>query len=137
MDCAKLLTKFEVRLATLGEKEEILADAALSHLPNITTTPHIIIYNSFRMLFEFNLKAGGIYEVHVACPKDSRQASRILALAMCAWLFKVGVSGITGLITSCPEGKIANMIRKIGGTEVKREGSTVYFMATVDSFNLK
>lgn len=93
---------------------------------------YILKYKQYSMLFIVWKVAGdsGIYECHVACPSDSIVASRVLTLSAMNWFFKEYKPEAKGLITSCPEGKIANMCRKIGFTEVKREDSLdlVYFM---------
>lgn len=93
---------------------------------------YILKYKQYSMLFIVWKLVGpsSIHECHVACPSDSIVASRVLTLSAMKWFFKEYAPEAKGLITSCPEGKIANMCRKIGFTEVKREDSLdlVYFM---------
>lgn len=125
----------EKRLIGLVSKKKTLTDlAATLHLkPRLY---YIVKYKQYRTLFETKQLAHNTCEVHIACPKDSLIASRILVLALCAWLLKVSELAPSALITSCPEGKIANMLRKIGTKEVKRVGDKIYFMATAETFNL-
>jgi len=93
---------------------------------------YILRYKQYSMLFIVHEahKEAGIYECHVACPADSIVASRVLTLSAMNWFFKEHAPDAAGLITSCPEGKIANMCRKIGFKEVKRDSGSnlVYFM---------
>jgi len=137
---------FKVNYATPEQSLDILSEPQLfaalpldnlSELPGYISTRkiplYIITFKSFKMLFKVFEVKEGIHECHVACPKDSIRASRALTLASMQWFFKEAYPEAKGLITSCPEGKIANMCRKIGFKEVRKENDLVYFMA-VSSF---
>ena len=83
------------------------------------------------MIFEFKQVSHRelkIFEMHIACPKESIRASRLLSIGVMEWLFEEQEAKV--LMTSCPEGKTANMIRKLGATEVREDPETglLYFM---------
>jgi hypothetical protein len=39
---------------------------------------------------------------------------------------------VRGLITKCPEGKIANLCKKLGFKEIKRVGVNLYFILNLN-----
>lgn len=137
---------FKVTYATSEEANSILSEPQLfaslpldelielpSYIAQLKIPLYIITFKSFRMLFKVFEVSNGIHECHVACPKDSIIASRVLTLASMKWFFKEAYPEAKGLITSCPEGKIANMCRKIGFKEIRKEDDLVYFMAVPSS----
>lgn len=142
---------FEIRLATMDECLDIMSEPrllALLPIPSITYLykyiqdteypRYIVKYRQYSMLFVvWKVHEGAsIYESHVACPKTSIVASRVLTLAAMNWVFKESKLGAEALITSCPEGKIANMCRKVGFKEIKKQGDLVYFMASASQIRL-
>lgn len=90
---------------------------------------YILRYKKYRLIFTLKDLGAGIYETHIACPKDSIRASRILVLAGIRWI--AHEKAPIALLTSCPEGKIANMCRKIGFIEVKKIKDKVYFILSL------
>jgi len=138
---------FTVTTATLEESTAILSEPHLLTLlkskPTLTQLPaylaaraipyNIIRYKSYKLLFEYKPRTTGVYEIHIACPKASIVASRVLSIATIVWLFS-NLPDSKALITSCPEGKIANMCRKVGGRELHRVGNTVHFIITADCY---
>jgi hypothetical protein len=141
MDYKEFLKDFEVSIATNKDKFVILSEPQLenlffSHRELCETELLIIKYKTYKMLVQLKELKDNIWEIHIACPKDSLKANRILSMAIAMWCLKVGCPDIKALITSCPEGKIANMLRKIGASEVANDEGTLVFMATSKSFNL-
>lgn len=152
MDIPTLLANFKFRDAELTEMLDILIEPQLVGLilkdPKTPRTVaelagalhlskaayKIVEYGSYRTLFELQRRTHGVYEIHIACPRASVRASRVMSLAL--MLYSLTELGAAGLITKCPEGKIANMIRKLGAKEVKRDGTDRYFMATLDILNV-
>ncbi len=94
-----------------------------------------LTYKKYRLLFTYFERNAGVYEIHLACPKDSVIASRVLSLYIIHWMFKLSGLNPVVLTTNCPEGKIANMLRKMGTTELKTDSSWVYFMFTAKQYN--
>jgi len=144
---------FEIRLATMDECLDILSEPRLlavlpiegitylyKYIQDSEHPYYILKYKQYSMLFvvwkvNTNQEAS-IYECHVGCPRNSIVASRVLTLAAMNWFFKEAVPEAAGLITSCPEGKIANMCRKIGFKEVKKQDDLVYFLASSSQIKL-
>jgi len=125
-----------VRLAPIAEALEILSEpqivARVGSAPiSLRHQPWIIDYAGARMLFIFWPLGSvpNVYHVHIACPLQSIRACRILAKGVDEWLFSIGAEV---LVTSCPEGKIANMARKLGWTEIGVKCSLVHFIKLRD-----
>lgn len=152
MEVTTLLADFSFRLASQEEVLDILREKHLIALlaPKSRTLtelagaialrqPRYMLasYKQYHTLFRADDLGNNLCDVHIACPKASKVASRILVLGLCAWLFKLSELRPKTLMTSCPEGKIANMLRKVGAVEVKTLNGKVYFAATAESFNLK
>lgn len=98
---------------------------------------YLISIRAYRLLFTLKEKQDGLWEVHIACPRDSIRASRVLILAGVKWI-SLERKEIKGLITSCPEGKIANMCRKLGFTEIQKDiqKDKLYFILSLyNQFN--
>lgn len=118
-----------IRLATESEALAILNEPQNQQRIGIMAEktiyqPWIAEQDLHQMLFFFWLLDIGTYEVHIAAPKRSIIRCRALAIELMEWLFRLGASTIR---TNCPEGKIANMARKLGMCETHRAGNTVYF----------
>lgn len=92
---------------------------------------HLISYKDFRLIFSLRGERKGVFEVHIACPKDSIRASRLLLMGALSWVLEKRKE-VKVLVTSCPEGKIANMCRKLGFKQVKQEHGKLYFMFFID-----
>jgi hypothetical protein len=136
---------FEIRLATMDECLDIMSEPRLlsllpiegitylyKYIQDSEYPRYIVKYKQYSMLFvvwEVYAETS-IYEIHVACPSNSIIASRVLTLATMNWIFKESGLSVKALLTSCPEGKIANMCRKIGFKEIKKVGDLVYFLAS-------
>lgn len=136
---------FDIRLATMDECLDIMSEPRLlsllpiegitylyKHIQDAEYPRYIVKYKQYSMLFVLwqIRESASIYEIHVACPADSIIASRVLTLATMNWIFKESKLEVKALLTSCPEGKIANMCRKIGFKEIKKVGDLVYFLAS-------
>lgn len=141
---------FNVREATSDECLKILSEPQLlstlpidsvSELPKyIRTHKHLFYISTFRsykLIFFFFERdtCQDIYEIHIACPRNSIIASRALVLTAARWILKHGTIGAKALITACPEGKIANMCRRLGGVELRREEDKIHFMFSLATVN--
>lgn len=134
---------FNVYEATPTECLDILSESqilkhipvkSVSELPDyIRTHKHLFYISGFRkykMLFFFYEREymKDVYDIHIACPRNSIVASRVLVTMAAKWILDTGTTGAKALVTSCPEGKIANMCRKLGGIELRRGEKNLYFM---------
>lgn len=119
-----------IRLASMAEAVEILSDKNITQRINyqgdaFTVQPWVVEKNHHKLLFVFwPQDVYDNYEMHIACPKASILKSRELTRVALNWLREKGVKSIA---TYCPEGKIANMARKLHFTELGKEGDTVFF----------
>ena len=98
-------------------------------------TYYKIWYNQYYLLFHFHPRimqgVEGLYEIHIACPKHSIVASRVLALGAMCYLY-AKYPEVQSLLTTAPRGKIANMIRKIGGMQIASINNLLYFISRRD-----
>ncbi len=77
----------------------------------------LIVYKGYRLLVSYKhvgKKADGLVEVHIACPRDSIVASRVLAMIGMKWLVEDAGAAAKQLITYAPLGKIGNFLLRIG-----------------------
>jgi hypothetical protein len=116
---------FSIRRASLTETLDILNDPKLVLSMGVPSESnierddyYIITLKSYTMLFTLKEREGKVYEGHLAVPKASIRASRILALIALQWIFNKSGFDVNAVITSCPEGTASNLARKIGCTEV-------------------
>ena len=132
-----------VHPANLTEQYDILSEprllAMLHDSPTLEELPtylaerthnfYLVRYGVYRMILELYPRPSmpEVYEFHVAVPKDSIIASRVLVRTSIEWSLS---SGIQALVTTCPEGKMANLVRKVGCKEIKRSKGIVTFLAT-------
>lgn len=130
LDCLDILG--EPQLMDVLHLEDVLD--LYRHLYTTESTYYLIALGKYKLLFTYEEREGDVFELHIACPKDSIIASRALCVSIMHWMFGPSAVRAEALITSCPEGKIANMIRKLGGVEVNQEGGLIYFMATAEEF---
>jgi hypothetical protein len=91
----------------------------------------------YRLLFQCWARDNGIYSFHVACPKSSIRGSRTLVLAAMSWVLDTYKQDLKALTTECPEGKMANLCRKLGAIEIKSFKDRVHFMVTPSYFKSK
>jgi hypothetical protein len=151
MNAKELLKKFTF---TPASKEDILnimkepqliklwaPSGTLTELAGVVYKTHydcqVVRYGRYKLLLELNSISPDLCGIHIACPKDSIVASRILAMAGTAYALLIAYPTHRVITTSCPEGKIANMIRKIGAKQVSPSGSkSIQFIATRETFNL-
>lgn len=136
----KLPKDFTIHEATISEsatilnEPQILANLRLKDSTSITGEGHtyyIISYKEYKAMFSFweTEKTPGLYEVHTAIPKNSLRACRLLILAAMDWGFREGCPGVKAYISSAPEGKIANFLRKLGFRELNaKAGNKLIFM---------
>lgn len=151
MDAKELLKAFTFTPASKEDILNIMKEPQLIKLwaPSGTLTElagvvykthyncHIVRYGRYKLLLELDDINPDLCGIHIACPKDSIVASRMLALACTAWALLVAYPTHRVLTTSCPEGKIANMIRKVGAKQISPSGSkSIQFIATRETFNL-
>lgn len=127
-----------VRLAEEWEAIEILSEPdtirRTGKIPEHTVfQPWICEDVDSKMLFFFwSTGQPRVYEFHVAAPKKDIGASRKLSLELMEWLF---THGAKKLVSNCPEGKIANLARKVGMRVYARNDQTVF--VEVESWELE
>lgn len=118
---------FTIRRATDREVEKIVSDPTLikklGSEVDYTANYWLCMYLDYVLLFKFWQVEEGMYEVHIAVPRASIVASRALILGGLNWLFSVGAPDCDLLQTTCPLGKISNMLRKLGWTNVTAVGT--------------
>lgn len=142
-------TKYDISKATREECIEILSERRLltalglitqkelpSYLDSSNDIYYQIRYKNYKLLFTFEVRMKDVYELHVACPSDAIVASRVLCLLVITWLFQCSELYPKAIITTCPEGKIANMVRKLGARQIDKRAGLLYFMMTADQLNL-
>jgi len=108
-----------------ASKEEILSILCESQIASKLARPVleclgeensyiIIIYDQYRMLASVQrTNTKGTYEVHIACPRDSIRASRLLAYIGMKWIIADPNIKAKVLITTAPLGKISNFLKKL------------------------
>jgi hypothetical protein len=69
-------------------------------------------FGKYSMLYVLIPKSKDIVEIHIACAKDSRVASRALCFAILRHLR--ATSTYKYVLTTCPEGTMSNLARKLG-----------------------
>ena len=105
-----------IRLSGLDEAKSILLEPQIVDRVGLMVEqfkfqPWIAYNRGHRLLFVFWEKSNGVYEMHIAAPKDSILSCRSLAKEAMSWVFSMGAKKI---VTNCPKGKISNMAKKIG-----------------------
>lgn len=122
-DCLEILDEPRLLAVLPVDTRADLIRFVTNHRPAF----HTLRYKQYHLVFWYRHIMADIYEVHVACPTDSIIACRVLLACMVEWVFKVGAPECIGLTTKCPEGKIANTLRKLGCIEFNKLGGSVYF----------
>ncbi len=127
------IDKIIVRPATEAEWLEIVTEPQIASLIRKDAAYnehcHLVLYNQYRLLATFwETTEEGIYEVHIACPKASIRASRVLTLGGLQWLASPEGRNAKAAITNCPEGTMANLCRKLGYKEIRRIKDILYFI---------
>ena len=121
-----------IRLAGHDEAMSIVREPdtinRIGKIPDqMTCQPWVFEDCGYRLLAVFWIVSLGCYEAHIAMPKREIRASRWLAYQLLAWLFSHGANRVQ---TNCPEGKIANLARKLGMFETGKMNGTIYFEVT-------
>lgn len=86
--------------------------------------PFIAFNANSEMLFVFWSNDDGSVEIHIAQPREYIHSSRELCGKIINWLFDHGAQRV---VTSAPEGKIANLARKVGMRKYKADSELIYF----------
>jgi len=105
-----------IRLASEEEAKAILLEPQIVGRVGLTVEhfrfqPWLAYNRDHRLLFVFWEQSDGVYEMHIAAPKDSILSCRNLATEAMSWVFSMGAKKI---VTNCPSGKISNMAKKMG-----------------------
>lgn len=111
-----------ISYATLEQIESILSEPEIvARRSGEFDTPDnatylLTTYGQARMLVEVLPVTEHTVEVHIACPKDSIIASRVLALTVMKYLTTAYCGTVTTLITSAPIRlpKVNNFLIKLG-----------------------
>jgi hypothetical protein len=127
----------EEKLAILDEKRitRDLGPELKATLLRLDIPLYMIHFEHYSMLFNVTLLADKVCAVHVYCPRASIKASRVLSLGVINWIIQEAMPGVRAMVTNCLEGTAANMARKLGGIEIKKEGRYVYFVLSVLNLN--
>lgn len=137
-DCISVIFK-EPRLLKLYKPYGVTDEASLlAYIHSIPAKYYIVKYADYSMIFtleEMKYRTGA-YEYHVACPRRSVLASRVLILTSLHWIFNKDLK-VTVLVSDCPEGVIANTARKAGAIEIANINKHVYFIMTTNQFRGK
>jgi hypothetical protein len=126
-----------IRLASDKEAKHILLEPQIVArvgllAEHIKVQPWIAHNDMHQLLFVFWEIEDGVYEMHIASPKDSIRSSRKLTVEAMEWLFSMCADKI---ITNCPRGKISNMAKKLGLKLYDTDGQTDHYEVT--SWELK
>jgi len=134
------ITQFKIKPINLEELKVIIDDPSLlgklgytsvDDITDLTSPAYSIQLGKYKIAFLYweSEQGTNVYDIHILCPKDSIRASRVLSLAIASWMFNNPKLKVKALVADCPEGsKLANMARKLGGYEYKREKGKVYFI---------
>jgi hypothetical protein len=106
--------------------EARLSPKSIANIEAATVPYYFIEHSGYRMLFCYWKVRATVTEAHIICPANSIVASRVLGLLVITYLF-AKFPGLDTLITTAPEGKIANYARRLGGIEYSRKNDLVYF----------
>ncbi len=145
----QLLAPVQIKQASLEEQYEILKEPRLlAILPGFTKLSGLMAYlesrqlsvmlassGEYKMLVEMYPIAGRecAYEVHFAAPKKTLRVSRLLIAKVLRLLLLKEVADIKLLLTTCPEGSMSNMARKIGARCVgDKQGKNVFILTKND-----
>ena len=129
--------------ATIEDFNEVFLDTTLharvtegmhGHSPEFSSNFILMSYGKYKQLGTYRVLGNGFCEVHIACPKDSVRASRLLAFATMRWLLEIKYPELQGLVTTCPDSMVMvrNALYKLGFKKLTFEGSSVYlYIATI------
>ena len=131
-ECLSILE--EPRLKRVIGKAAGTDKTLVEYLDNCSPVYHIIKGKGYSMLFTLEHTASGIYDYHVACPKDSIIASRVLIMLSLCWIFNDSKIDVDVVTTECTPGKIANTARKAGAIEVANFDNKVWFLILARQF---
>lgn len=126
------MTEFYIRPAHRDEIISILSehqiatklDRPVLDCLNPSASHILICLNNYKLLVSLKLigeKSDGAYEVHIACPRASIKASRVLVMLGLRWIVTDNNFLAKKLITQAPKGKILNFCLKLGFKQVADE----------------
>ena len=95
--------------------------------PEYCEESYISYSGKYSLLFTLDELTPGIYETHICCLPDSIRYSRVLVLGGMQWLVKEHNPATKGIFTSCPKGKIANFVRRLGFNKLDTVGDKIFF----------
>tara|TARA_R110000764_G_scaffold58467_5_gene127111 strand:- start:4800 stop:5240 length:441 start_codon:yes stop_codon:yes gene_type:complete len=94
----------------------------------------LMVFGKYKTLFHVDFIGRGNYQFHILCPKASIPQSRKMGIMAIYWAFHVYKGSIVSLYCECPHGKMANLCRKIGATELKSKNGMACFRVTPEYF---
>lgn len=112
---------------------EAIKDCNEGIAPSYQENSYLASFRSYSLIFTLAKMGEDVYETHIACPKDSIRASRLLVLGGMQWLYDR--SKPKAIFTTCPEGKIANFVRKLGFNQVAVSGDNLVFLYAFSKIN--
>lgn len=95
--------------------------------PEYEEESYVSSFGKYSLLFTLAKAGKGLYETHIACPTDSIRASRLLVLGGMQWLASIHDTDTRGIFTTCPEGKIANFVRRLRFEQTGKVGDMLFF----------
>jgi hypothetical protein len=136
-----------IKTATHEECLDILSEPRLFNLLSIEpgdtledflkTTDvvfRLMVFGGYKMLFRVECIGHGNYQLHIMGPKASIPQSRKMAIMAIYWAFHVYKGCILALYCECPHGKMANLAKKVGATELKSKNGKARFRVTPEYF---
>lgn len=128
---------YTVRVATRIEASLILSEPqiasklakSVSQILASGKVYWLLEYSNYQLLVSLtSTEEEGVVDAHIACPKSSILASRILTLLAMEWIARTVDASTKELITTVPNTKMANFARKVGWVQY-----TPYTKEAVDS----
>ena len=94
----------------------------------------LLVFGKYKLLFRIECIGHGNYTFHLMCPAASIPQSRKMTVLAIYWAFHVYKGCILALYCTCPQGKMANLARKVGATELKSKDGMACFIVTPEYF---
>jgi hypothetical protein len=125
-----------VRHATKRETLEILSEEQISNrLDNkpakIVKDKHnvfiLVIWQQYRLLVTYKKIGNNAVDCHLACPRNSLPAAKVLALLGMSWLLTDTNIDVNTLTTSTMKGSMSNFAKKLGFVKIYEDETKDYF----------
>lgn len=137
---------FRVVDASYEEAEAIVTEPQIAEriyavhgaAPVVPECRKLILWSKYRMLVDYKvLKTSegmdGIVHAHIAVPKASLSACRVLALLASYWVLCVAEPDTVAVAVIMPEGKMSNMALRLGYTRHAIAGKVCYVLSKLQA----